>query len=165
MLFTTDLSFLGSAMVLVSPLLVFFSVPLSIYTMEPLSLEWRNLEPTEQLYLCSHVTPQMTGLDSRAHKDPRRARQARHQNSSPFSNQHTTWWFGRGGLTQEGILGGICVASSDKELKSRLKREPGVSWRSQMSELISQLHPREQNEDLAETSASHPSARYPTAWP
>lgn len=38
----------------------FFSVPLSIYTMEPLTLEWRNLEPTEQLYLWSYDIPQMT---------------------------------------------------------------------------------------------------------
>ena len=80
MLFTPDLSFLGSATVSASLLLVEFLkgqvellAPLCICTLEPLSLEVSNLGPREQSYLWSHAIPQMMGLDSRAHKNPRRA--------------------------------------------------------------------------------------------
>lgn len=40
-----------------------------------------------------------------------------------------------------GVLGGICVAASDKELKSWLESEPAASWNnSQMCAPINPLH-------------------------
>lgn len=137
MLFTTGLSFLGSAMVSSSLLLAFFSQEpdgaLSASeqcTLEPLSLEWSHSGPMGQLYLWAPADLQMLDLDSKAHADLRWAGKAVGKKQPPFSSKHTTWQLGGGGLRSREFLVGFAHLLQKRKRRAGLCQSPALPQQS-----------------------------------